>query len=53
MQQQVEITESQEKLHVLEQNNSKLQGEVDSLKQMIDTKKAEACLLYTSPSPRD
>lgn len=42
MQQQVEITESQEKLHVLEQNNSKLQGEVDSLKQMIDTKKAEA-----------
>lgn len=42
MQQQVEITESQEKLHVLEQNNSNLQGQVDALKQMIDTKKAEA-----------
>lgn len=42
MQQQVEITEAQDKLHSLEQNNSKLQGEVDSLKQMIDAKKAGA-----------
>lgn len=42
MQQQVEITEAQEKLQSLENNNSKLQGEVDALKQLIDTKKAEA-----------
>jgi chromosome segregation ATPase len=42
MQQQIEITEAQEKLQSLEASNSKLEGELEALKQMIEMKKAEA-----------
>lgn len=42
MQQQAEISETQEKLQSLEQSNSQLEAELDSMRQTIDLKKAEA-----------
>lgn len=42
MQQQAEIGEAQEKLQNLEQGNSQLDAELDSMRQAIDLKKAEA-----------
>ena len=42
MQQQAEISEAQDRLQTLEQSNSQLEAELDSMRQTIDLKKAEA-----------
>ena len=42
-----------EQLNELSNTRIKIQGAIDVLQQIEDSKAQEACLLYTSPSPRD